>query len=570
MKVKLVISVLVVLVAVVAGCGGSHRYDSRLVLADSLMQANPDSALALVEAVDADSLSSEGDHAYRDLLLTQARYKCYITATSDSAINRSLAYYRRHKGEREKLTRAYIYKGAVMEELGHPDSAMFYYKTAEATADPTDYFNRGYSNMRMASLYCDQLSQDTTEAIHLQKAIYDFELIKDTNNLISCYGLLGGVYGDKQPDSCKYYLTRAIELAVHSKSTKQYTYKSKLAGLYYYHYQDYLRSKDMAMDVMRNGREYSKETQFFYYAALSFIKLGMLDSAKYVLHETPAPIDAVDSMNRHQVIADIAKAEKDLAVYNENLIQSKENQIQIISAKNDHKLKAAENDFSIKQAEQREAATKVSNQNLMFFLAIAIAMVIVLIWLTNHLKHILKRKDEENKQTEKALMDTIQDLQDKQQQLQQRNLSVSELVGDRIEALNELFDSIKFKSNKESQDRIRRIIPLSSLIFEMENAHRRLNTELSDRFWEKMKRSVDAEFNGIVSYVEKNYPNLSINELRIFCLMCAKFSPQIIKLCLNRTSAKSISNYRVIIIKRKMGLDMTLEEFIDKYMKNEL
>ena len=155
-----VIVVALVLVAVVTGCGGMHRYDARLAAADSLMHDVPDSALALVQAVDPASLTREGDRAYRDLLLTQARYRCYITATSDSDINRALAYYRRHDGEREKLTRAYIYKGAVMEELGHPDSAMLYYKHAEATAAPDDYFNLGYTNMRMGALYRDHYSMD--------------------------------------------------------------------------------------------------------------------------------------------------------------------------------------------------------------------------------------------------------------------------------------------------------------------------------------------------------------------------------------------------------------------------
>ena len=138
-----VILSILALVAVVTGCDSAPRYDSRLVAADSLMQPDPDSALALVEAVAPGSLKAEGDRAYRDLLLTQARYRCYITATSDSDINRALDYYRRHDGEREKLTRAYIYKGAVMEEFNHPDSAMLYYKTAEATATPDDYFNLG-------------------------------------------------------------------------------------------------------------------------------------------------------------------------------------------------------------------------------------------------------------------------------------------------------------------------------------------------------------------------------------------------------------------------------------------
>ena len=105
------ILVFVALVGAVAGCGHSPRYDARLVQADSLMRDAPDSALSILEAIDTAGLSREGDRAYRDLLLTQARYRCYITATTDSAINRALAYYRRHSGEREKLTRAHIYKG---------------------------------------------------------------------------------------------------------------------------------------------------------------------------------------------------------------------------------------------------------------------------------------------------------------------------------------------------------------------------------------------------------------------------------------------------------------------------
>ena len=64
---------MLVLGAVVSGCDSTHRYDSRLTAADSLMRSAPDSALVMVEAVNRDSLADEGDRAYRDLLLTQAR-----------------------------------------------------------------------------------------------------------------------------------------------------------------------------------------------------------------------------------------------------------------------------------------------------------------------------------------------------------------------------------------------------------------------------------------------------------------------------------------------------------------
>ena len=72
------------------------RYDGRLVVADSLMAVAPDSALAVLGDLATDSLASEGDRAYRDLLLTQARYKAYVSATSDSTINRALDYFRAH------------------------------------------------------------------------------------------------------------------------------------------------------------------------------------------------------------------------------------------------------------------------------------------------------------------------------------------------------------------------------------------------------------------------------------------------------------------------------------------
>lgn len=181
-----VIVVLGVLSSTIMSCGGRHPNDGRLVAADSLMQDLPDSALALVEDVCRDSLTAESDRAYRDLLFTQARYRCYITATSDSDINHALAYYRAHSLEREKLTRAYIYKGAVMDELGHPDSAMFYYKHAEATAAPDDYFNQGYSKMRMGALYRDYFSMEGRHIKKMEEALDCFLKTNDYHMQLVC------------------------------------------------------------------------------------------------------------------------------------------------------------------------------------------------------------------------------------------------------------------------------------------------------------------------------------------------------------------------------------------------
>ena len=119
-----------------AGCGNSG-YDRRLVDADSLMAVSPDSARAVLRAIDADRLS-RADRAYHALLSTQAAYKCFDSIPSTATIDRAVDYFS-SGSDREKLTRSLIYKGAVIEDLGNKTEAIRLYKLAEAEADTSDW-----------------------------------------------------------------------------------------------------------------------------------------------------------------------------------------------------------------------------------------------------------------------------------------------------------------------------------------------------------------------------------------------------------------------------------------------
>jgi hypothetical protein len=565
-RLPMVIWLVVVLVAVVTGGCDAHRYDGRLVAVDSLMRSDPDSALAMLEALPVGSISTEGDRAYYGLLISQARYKAYVTATSDSDINRALAYYRKHSGEREKLTRSYIYKGAVMEELGHPDSAMYYYKSAEATAAPDDYFNLGYSKMRIGELYQAQVSQDSAAILCLKDAIQYFTLLNDTNYLIACYGDLGAICGTRYPDSTEYYLKYAIDLAKRYNPSKQYTYKSKLAGFNLYHKHDYSKANALAMDVVNNGAEDSYEKQFYYYAALSYLKLGLTDSAKNVLSIIPEPIDAVDSMNYYDVVSKIALAEDNMVEYSLNIAKSKALQSQFTLNRKEKELVKTDVNFQRQQANENvERANHRSNFLGLLIIIILIILVITIVLLNRR----IKEKEEERAANEDELRKMINSLIEKTQQATQNDVKASTLVNYRIEALNELFNSIKFKAH-EKNNKKKTIITLSGLLNGLSDYYTLLNFKLSNNFWEKIKLSVDGEYNGIATYVEQSYPDLTEREVRMFWLFCANISPQIIKICMNFTNARTATNYRSIIIKKKMGLDMTFDDYIEKYMKGEI
>ena len=554
-----ILAMLVVLVAVVTGCSRVPHYDSRLVAADSLMRTLPDSTLALVEAVSPDSLSSEGDRAYRDLLMTQARYRCYIVATSDSTINRALNYYSNHSNEREKLTRAYIYKGAVMEELGHPDSAMYYYKTAEATADSKDYFNLGYVNMRIATLYQDHYSQDTVAFCHQKEAIRYYEQLNDTNYLISCYGDLGSLWGTNYPDSAEYCLNHAIELARLIHSPKQYTYISRLSGFYFYQYADYSRAKTLAMEVMRDGQECSRDRQFYFYAALSYLRLGMLDSAKYVLASTPTPVDAVDSMNYYNVFAEIANSENRHAEYKNYkerstdlteriLIESPKNRLAVIEA----------------QCDSLETENHYKYRLIHAWRFVVIAVIAVVLLAAGFFYYRQKYKKHKER-----LIAVKSELEKVLIQLQQKeDKTVSAFIAQRMDALNELYQGIRIKIKDDS--RVKKIIPLSGLLKMLSDKNEIINIEPSEAFWKKMRSSVNGEYNDILVWVEKQYPDLTERDMKLFCLMCANLSPQIIRLCMNMSTPRTVTNNKSLIIKKKMGLNMSFDTFVEKYMKGDI
>ena len=554
--------------AMVSGCDGARHYDSRLTAVDSLMRSAPDSALAIVEAIDRDSLHDEADRAYRDLLITQARYKAYVTATSDSDINRALAWYRAHPAEREKLTRAYIYKGAVMEELNHPDSAMLYYKTAEATAAPDDYFNLGYSKMRIASLYQDQISQDSLAIIRLKQAIHYFGILNDTNYLISCFGDLGAICGVRYPDSTEYYLTHAIKLALQFNSTKQYTYKSKLAGFYYYYKEDYQKANQLAMEVLRYGKDLCGEEQFYYYSALSYLKLNKTDSAELILSITPPPSNPGDSMLRLDVITEIAKKGKNNIILSDAYLGSKALTTKYISNLSEKELVVAELDFDKQQIEAQNANHKARVKNLMILLGIAVFLLLAFATINYKMRQSLLSFNKEKESIRHEFELSLSKLQAQLDEANKNNQNVSQQVAYRLEALKELYQCIRVRINDDSK--VKRIVPLNSFLKSMNDRHELLNANLNDSFWTKLKISVDNEYNGIGSYVEQNYPELSQKYLRLFYLYCANVSPQIIILCLNMKSASNVSNYKNKLIREKMGLDMSFNDFIRLYQSGQI
>ena len=94
-------------VIIMCGCDGGRgkATDAALASAEELMEERPDSALAVLCAIDSTAIDNAGRRALHGLLMAEARYKNFIDETDDSIIAASAAYFGR-KGDDRRLMRA--------------------------------------------------------------------------------------------------------------------------------------------------------------------------------------------------------------------------------------------------------------------------------------------------------------------------------------------------------------------------------------------------------------------------------------------------------------------------------
>ena len=549
-----VILSILVLVATVTGCGGAHRYNSRLVLADSLMRPDPDSALAIVQSVDRDSLTGEGDRAYRDLLLTQARYRCYEAATSDSDINRALAYYRTHSGEREKLTRSLIYKGTVMDELGHPDSAMLCYKQAEATAAPDDYFNLGYAKLQMGALYNSYYSMDGKECLKYEEALDCFRLANDSVYMLVCLNNLGCLYRGTKPDKAELLLKEALSFAKQLCDTTRIIYSSwALVELDYNQ-----RRLEDARRLIREATDYGIEDfdySFFFTASNVYSGLGIHDTAEIYIDlaaKNHNVDDALYQMHRLGSLSELALSKNDTLSY---LRYGRESERIADSLKSNNKKLDILNaeiifDKETKETHQNHYHKVISSYQWLIVLGGAILAFLMFGYYRRW--HRYDRLISELKKENKSQLIDLQTLQQNINKLKINDLELKEFIYSHIDMMRKVIEECYHSPQGHLSKEIRQIVKYQ---------------DEKSGIWSRLYHYLDLQYNNIMSDTMKRFPQLGEKELLMIALTCMGYSCSQIAIVLDYSNSAGISTIRKRIAK-KMGLECLLSEYIEQYKSN--
>lgn len=143
-------------VLVVSSCGGPGKVREKLDQAEHLMEAKPDSALAILDNIKLSTLKNEEESARYGLLKSIALDKNCIDTTTFDIINPAIGYYIQHGSAHEKFL-TYYYCGRIYQNQGNEDSAMEQFmNAADLKNEIKDSTLLAHNLVAMGSLYFKQ------------------------------------------------------------------------------------------------------------------------------------------------------------------------------------------------------------------------------------------------------------------------------------------------------------------------------------------------------------------------------------------------------------------------------
>ncbi|MBO7565743.1 MAG: hypothetical protein J6T60_01420, partial [Bacteroidales bacterium] len=199
---------------VIASCSNqSGTYIALENVNELLRQDENDSATIVFKRIAPNSIQTDEETAYYNLLKTIIDYRNYADITSDSVIKVSVNYYRETSNE-YKLALAQYYRGAVLSDINKYEDAILALKEAEELAEKFDDYMLLDNIYRLLTILNCNAGQIELATKYAQKQ-RDAALKNGRAKWIAyAYLHLAIIYSNiSQTDSAKTYLDKCLLIA---------------------------------------------------------------------------------------------------------------------------------------------------------------------------------------------------------------------------------------------------------------------------------------------------------------------------------------------------------------------
>ena len=197
---------------------------------ENYIESRPDSALAVLEAIDVETLSSDEERAKYALYMSMALDKNYIDKTDFQVLQPAIDYYEDHGTATDKL-RTFYYQGRIFQNIGDNAEAINSFIISLNFGDESDD-NLTKARSLYAQGYIYSLLYDWDRLIRVSQQAADIYNKLDRNDLyVNCLTRIANAYSMKSElNKALEYLIQAKEslgsVEQHSKSNYYATYLS--------------------------------------------------------------------------------------------------------------------------------------------------------------------------------------------------------------------------------------------------------------------------------------------------------------------------------------------------------
>lgn len=498
---------MVVIMFCCLSCSKNKQHRDILLLAEEVMEYDPDSAYEILNNIDNLDNMSENDRALYGLLFTKALDKTYVPFSSDSLISATLEYYE-YIDDPVLLSQALYYAGRVNEEMyNFPRAIQCYLRAIDESKNSNDYKFLFLLHYYLGNLYLEQELFNDGLAMHKKASIYSL-LLEDSLSISYAYNAIGNAFAAKaHEDSALWYYKQALNnVQIDDSSMIGYLCNSVSSsysrlGLY--------REAMEYIDLSQKMQSDSVELIYVYtIKAQIYANTKRYDLAKNYYDKGLKSNNLYTQATCNEGLANIFSSQgnyKRAFSYFQNYISIRDSIEKNVNAVAVIQMKEIYKNMQLKDENTALHLSKMKAIANLYKISFAFTLIIIVI-LYCYFKLRIK-KNNKIKQREKELFENIQ----KNQQ--------AEMI--RLKNQNQLEEQ-KRKEILLRETFFRKLVTVS--VDALNNINTERHVKLSDNDWNNIVENLDIAFDQFTVRLKKMFPNLSIDDIHFCCLVKMKLT----------------------------------------------
>jgi len=531
------IALIILLIAFLpVACNERQSNNRQLILADSLMQSRPDSALCILQDISMEKLTTQADNAYYVLLLTQARDKNYVVQTDDSLIRYAVAYYDKTNDVRMQA-KAHYYWGCVYRDMNRQAEAFREFLiAAPLTEKAKEKRQLGLVYNNIGFIYNMQGFNEKADSIYQLMEVIAQE-VKDTvlwSEALSRQASINLMKGGNYFSMAEQKLLNAFVVADKMEHNGlKADISASLSNLY-----SRMNQGEKALYYAKLNLSLRKDTARSYHAFLilgdAYYKCEQYDSAIFYLNKSLMSKDYGKKAGAYMRLADIAMIQGNAALS----VELERNSSAYKDSLYKFRRSVVANEMIEAETDAHTMLQKIyykGRLNMYLYAFILITAMIIIVALSLYKRY--RRKNDllqkDKQQLEKVNQDLSQHYANLQTDITEKDLEIENLRKEL--ASHQIDEEERAKLQAELDEMILKRRTLAKEAFLHSPLYAKMQAiiqdyqdrdesdeEISDQEWQEFVVGMDVQWNNAITDLCVRY-QLSKEELHLVCLNLAGF-----------------------------------------------